>query len=59
MLYSSEIKKMRNIGLGQFLVLLLLCFLLFGDFFSLKKKLIEIGKQLNTYLLKNDRKKGS
>ena len=59
MLYSSEIKKMRNIGLGQFLVLLLLCFLLFGDFFSLKKKLIKIGKQLNTYLLKNDRKKGS
>jgi Sec-independent protein translocase protein TatA len=50
---------MRNIGFGQILVLLLLCFLLFGDFFSLKKKLVEIGKQVNNYILKNNRKKGS
>ena len=50
---------MRNIGFGQILVLLLLCFLLFGDFFSFKKKLVEIGKQVNNYILKNNRKKGS
>jgi Sec-independent protein translocase protein TatA len=50
---------MRNIGFGQILVLLLICFLLFGDLFSLKKKLIEIGKQVNNYLLKNNRKKGN
>ena len=51
---------MRNIGLGQVLVLLLLCFLLFGDFSRLKKKLIEINKFLNRYFLKKrSRKKGS
>jgi hypothetical protein len=50
---------MRNVGFGQILVLILLCFLLFGDFFSLKKKLIDIGKQINNYLSKNNRKKGS
>lgn len=50
---------MRNIGFGQILVLLLLCFLLFGDLSSLKKKLTEIGKRVNTHLLKNNRKKGS
>jgi Sec-independent protein translocase protein TatA len=49
----------RNISFGQILLLLLLCFLLFGDFYKLKKKLIEIGKQINNYLLKNNRKKGS
>lgn len=50
---------MRNIGLGQILVLLLLCFLLFGDFSSLKKKIIDMGRQVNHYFIKNHRKKGS
>jgi hypothetical protein len=54
---------MRNIGIGQILVLLLLCFLLFGDFSSLnksfKKILIDSGKLINSYLSKNDRKKGN
>lgn len=50
---------MRNVGFGQILVLILLCFLLFGDFFSFKKKLIDISKQINNYLSKNNRKKGS
>lgn len=50
---------MRNIGLSQIVLLLLLCFLLFGDFFKLKKKLIDIAKQINSYLSKNSRKKGS
>ena len=40
------------------LILLLLCFLLFGDFFKLKKKLIKISKQVNSYFSKNNRKKG-
>ena len=50
---------MRNVGFGQILVLVLLCFLLFGDLSNLKKKLIEVSKQINNYLSKNDRKKGS
>lgn len=51
---------MRNIGFGQFLVLLLLCFLLFGDFFRLKKKLIGLGKTTVNFLSKHSRrKKGS
>lgn len=50
---------MRNVGFGQILVLVFLCFLLFGDFSSFKKKLIDVGKQINNYLSKNDRKKGS
>ena len=50
---------MRNTGFGQILVLLLLCFLLFGDLSSLKKKLTDIGKQINNYLSKSHRKKGS
>jgi hypothetical protein len=31
---------MRNVSFYQFLILLFVCFLLFGDFFSIKKKLI-------------------
>ena len=50
---------MRNVGFGQILVLVLLCFLLFGDFSSFKKKFVDAGKQIKNYLSKNDRKKGS
>ena len=50
---------MRNISFGQILVLLLLCFLLFGDFSSLKKRFVGISKQVNVYLSENNRKKGS
>lgn len=50
---------MRNIGFGQILVLLLLCFFLFGDFISLKKKLIDLSKNVNSYISKKNRKKGS
>ena len=50
---------MRNISFGQILVLLLICFLLFGDFVSVKKKFIGfVKKSLNIFLKKN-RKKGS
>jgi hypothetical protein len=51
--------KMRNIGFGQFLVLLLLCFLLFGDFAGLKKKLIDFTKLTISFFSKNSRKKGN
>lgn len=50
---------MRNIGLGQILVLLLLCFFLFGDFSSLKKSFINTSKSINDFLFKNSRKKGN
>ncbi len=50
---------MRNISFGQFIVLLLLCFLLFGDFSSFKKFLIDSGKSINIYLSKNNRGKGN
>lgn len=49
---------MRNISFGQILVLLLICFLLFGDFVNVKKKLtVLIKKSLNIFL--RNRKKGS
>lgn len=51
---------MRNISFGQILVLLLLCFLLFGDLISVKKKLTGfIKKSLSWALKKKHRKKGS
>lgn len=51
---------MRNIGFGQILVLLLLCFLLFGDFARLRKILIEMGKKIKTVIIEqNNRKKGN
>lgn len=50
---------MRNIGLGQILVLLLLCFLLFGDFSSIKKSFIDVSKSINDFLFKNNRRKGN
>lgn len=51
---------MRNISLGQILILLLLCFLLFGDFVMFKKKLINLIKKLLSFFFKSkNRKKGS
>lgn len=50
---------MRNVGLSQFLVLLLLCFLLFGDIVRVKKKLIELSRSVMTFLSRNVRKKGN
>ena len=51
--------KMRQIGFGQLLVLLVLCFLLFGDLNKLKTKLVESGSTVFSLLSKNFRKKGS
>ena len=50
---------MRNISFGQILILLLVCFLLFGDFASLKKKLVTIFKKGFNAIEKTNRKKGS
>lgn len=50
---------MRNISFGQILVLLLICFLLFGDFVSVKKKFISFVKKSLNFFLKKNRKKGS
>ena len=51
--------KMRQIGFGQVVVLLLLCFLLFGDFNKLKIKLLESSSVIFSFLSKSSRKKGS
>ena len=50
---------MRNVSFGQIIVLLLICFLLFGDYFSFKKKLINLVKDVKDSLLTKNRKKGS
>lgn len=52
---------MRNISFGQILVLLLICFLLFGDFVSVKKKLsVFVKNSLDFFFKKHrNRKKGS
>lgn len=50
---------MRNISFGQILILLFLCFLLFGDFVNIKKKLLVFIKKLVKLFSKENRKKGS
>lgn len=50
---------MRNISFGQILILIVLCFLLFGDFFNLKKKLNQLKKQFYGFINTKNRKKGS
>lgn len=50
---------MRNISFGQILVLAIICFLLFGDFFNFKKKLITLKKQLRDTFSTKNRKKGT
>ena len=50
---------MRNISFKQILVLILIFFFLFGDFFSLKKKLKDLLRYLNNSIFKKHRKKGT
>lgn len=50
---------MKNISFGQVIVLIVLCFLLFGDFFILKKKLNQLKKQFYNFIETKNRKKGS
>ena len=48
-----------RISVGQILILLIISFLLFGDFDSLKKRLTSFLKQTNNFLNKKNRKKGT
>ena len=48
---------MRNMSFLKILILLLLCLLLFGDFESLKKKIIYYSKQSLLFLSKNINRK--
>lgn len=50
---------MRNISFKQILVLLLIFFFLFGDFFNLKKKLTNLITHFNDFVLKKNKKKGT
>lgn len=50
---------MRNISFSQIIVLIIICFLLFGDFFKLKKKLNNLKKQFNNSFSTKNRKKGT
>ena len=47
-----------RVSLGQIVVLFIILFLMFGDFQSAKKRLLNIFKQINDFLEKKDRKKG-
>jgi Sec-independent protein translocase protein TatA len=48
-----------RISIGQIIVLLLLLFLLFGDFQTAKKKLIVLIKQVGDLFQEKNRKKGT
>ena len=53
----------NNIGFGQILILVLLCFLFFGDFsklyLALKKFFKNANKEIKAFLSENSRRKGS
>lgn len=48
---------MRNISFKQIIILIIIFFLLFGDFPNLKKKLVAVFKQVKEFTLKKNRKK--
>jgi hypothetical protein len=48
---------MRNISFKQIIILILIFFLLFGDFSNLKKKLTSSFKKINDFISKKNRKK--
>lgn len=50
---------MRNISFGQILVLVLVCFLLFGDFMVVKKKIKSFIKNSLNFFFEKDKKKGN
>jgi Flp pilus assembly pilin Flp len=51
---------MRNTSVGQVLILVVICFLLFGDLNNVKKKVKAIFKNVNHYFdEKKNRKKGT
>lgn len=48
-----------RISIGQIIILVIILFLLFGDFQSLRKKLTIVFKQVNNFLQEKNRKKGT
>jgi len=48
-----------RISIGQIIILLLIIFLLFGDFKTLKKKLTNVFRQLKKLNKEKNRKKGT
>lgn len=48
-----------RIGIGQIVIVILLLFLLFGDFQNAKKRLITLLKQINNFFQEKNRKKGT
>lgn len=48
-----------RISVGQIIILVIILFLLFGDFQSVKKKLTTGLKQINNFLQEKNRKKGT
>lgn len=48
-----------RISIGQILILLIISFLLFGDFDNLKKKLIKLLTRVNKLINDKNRKKGT
>lgn len=53
----------NNIGFGQILIVVLLCFLLFGDFSKLyvavKKFLRTTSKEIKTFFSESNKRKGN
>ena len=53
---------MRNISIGQVIILLIICFLLFGDFSNVRKKIKLIINKITQFINDknlNNRKKGT
>nr|YP_010145984.1 twin arginine protein translocation system-TatA protein [Pseudo-nitzschia pungens]QQO80607.1 twin arginine protein translocation system-TatA protein [Pseudo-nitzschia pungens] len=48
-----------RISIGQILIVLIISFLLFGDVKSLKYKLKNLSKKIETFLKEKNRKKGT
>jgi hypothetical protein len=50
---------MKNISLKQIILLIIIFFFLFGDFYNLKKKFENFIKSVNNFILKKIKKKGT
>lgn len=48
-----------RISIGQIIILVVILFLLFGDFQSMKKKLTTVLKQINNFSQEKNRRKGT
>lgn len=50
---------MKNISFKQIILLVIIFFFLFGDFYNLKKKLEIFIKSVNNFIFKKIKKKGT